>query len=723
MPRTWIVSNRLPWTCTSDVQGNTHLMRSPGGLVAAMLPVHQDGDVFWVGHGGFPADLPGLAQTLNRERLIDITIPPHDYAAYYNGAANGCLWPIFHYFPALAHFDQNEWEAYRKVNRLFAAALAERVCPGDLIWIHDYQLMLLPGMLRELIPELRIGYFHHIPFPASEVFRLLPWREEIAEGLLGADLVGFHTLEYARHFASVSGRLMGLEVRGENIHHGDRIVRTGAFPLGIDNDGIRKAMDTDAHRTALEDLEQAFTGRRLVLGVDRLDYTKGIRERLESFSSYLRHHPESRHNTVLLLLCVPSRITVGTYAHLRQDIEQLVSRINGEFGSVANQPVHYLFQSRDLPELTALYRRADVCLVTPLRDGLNLVSKEYCATREDLGGMLIISEFAGASEELGEALVVNPFDTNGVGESIHQALTMEPGERKNRMSALRKRVLEADNRAWASQFIAALDTVAALNRLHASRRLEQPSEAEVLNQRLDEAVHILAIIDGGAFIETPTQGEQRDRLIAELKRRFEDRITILLIMGAEAEINQMNLDCWLSTEFGATLRAPDGTCEETSITLAGMGSHYAEIMRILGELERKVPRSKIITGRSTLTWTMGRTTSDMAKVLLSETRHAISVILERRAWFCAGIHRGLAVRCSDVGPTQVVKSLLHKLPDSDQVTLLTIGDHCSDEALYNLFEGRNCSVAIATPVTTADYLIPDAESLIDVLRGNRTVSP
>lgn len=718
MPNTWIVSNRLPWSWVRDAHGAAGLARSPGGLVSAMLPVHQAGDAWWVGHGGYPADLPDRAGLLERERLLDVDVPAADHAAYYNGAANDCLWPVFHYFPAIARFDQACWDAYRRVNRRFADALLERVAPGDLVWVHDYQLMLLPAMLRDAQPDLRIGYFHHIPFPASEVFKLLPWREEIAEGLLGADLVGFHTLEYARHFASVSGRLLGLEVRGEDIHHGDRIVRAGAFPLGIDIDGIRAAMQAEAHHAALAALERTFAGRHLVLGVDRLDYTKGIRERLEAFAAFLRRHPAARNDTVLLLLCVPSRTEIGSYARLRQEIEQLVSRINGELGSTANQPVHYLFQSRDLPELTALYRRADVCLVTPLRDGLNLVSKEYCAARDDLGGMLIISEFAGASEELGEALVVNPFDIDGVADAIHQALTMEARERKMRMIALRRRVLEADNRAWAAQFIGTLDAVAATNRTHASRRLEHATEAAAFNHRLDEAASILAVIDGNAFTSRHARREERDRLIAGLRARFSDRIRILIVAGAEVDEEQGQPDLWTALEHGAALRSPAGEVTTVPASLADLGPHRTEILRILAELERKVPRSRTIVGRAAITWTMGRTSSDMAKVLLNETHHAISAILERSAWFCARIRRGLAVRSGTAGPTQATANLLEQLPEAGSILLLTIGDRFTDETLYDLHTDRNVSVAIATPVTAADYLVPDAATLLEVLAGH-----
>lgn len=721
MSQTWIVSNRLPWTCGGEGENPNQLVRSPGGLVAAMLPVHQAEGAYWVGHGGFPSDLPGLEAILMKDRLVDVPISAADYAAYYNGASNGCLWPIFHYFPAIANFDEANWEAYRRVNHIFAKILLERVRPGDLVWIHDYQLMLLPRLLREVMPDLRIGYFHHIPFPASEVFKLLPWREEILEGLLGADLVGFHTLEYARHFGSVSARILGLEIRGENIHHGDRIVRTGAFPLGIDTDGILGAMQSDMHQITLAELNQTFAGRKLVLGVDRLDYTKGIRERLEAFACYLRLHPEASKNTVLMLLCVPSRVAVNSYATLRQEIEQLVGRINGEYGTTANQPVHYLFQSRSLPELTALYRRADVCLVTPLRDGLNLVCKEYCAVRHDLGGMLIISEFAGASEELGEALIVNPFDTQGVAKAIHSALTMDDKERKTRMSALRQRVLEANNQAWAGLFIATLDEVAELNLQHMSRCLENPQEVLELLNRLKAAPQILAVIDDNAFTRRHARPQELDQLLVKLQARFGDRLVALVITGESVQTARVRPGIWLTTECGACLYPPMGSPIKSAVTLADLGAYRPEIMRILIELGRKIPRSRLIESSSSIAWTMGATSSDMAKVLLNETRHAITTILERSPWFCANIHHGLIVRCSTFGPAQAVELVLTQIDPENKCVLLTIGDRYTDEGLFKLQEERNCSVAIATPATTAQYLIADAPSFLEVV--SRTDSP
>jgi len=674
-----------------------------------MLPVHQSSDAWWVGHGGYPAE---MAERCLEERLVDVQVSSADYDGYYNGASNSCLWPIFHYFPAIAKFDSDWWAAYRRVNRTFATALIERVKPGDLVWVHDYQLMLVPGMLRQAMPDLRIGYFHHIPFPASEVFKLLPWREEIAEGLLGADLVAFHTLEYARHFGSVAGRLLGMEVRGEDIHHGDRIVRTGAFPLGIDTARILGAMQTTEYATARTELASAFAGKRLVLGVDRLDYTKGLRERLEAFALFLRQHPEARQDTVLLLLCVPSRVEVASYAHLRQDVEQLVSRINGEFGTAGNQPVHYLFQSRGLDVLTALYRRADVCLVTPLRDGLNLVCKEYCATRDDLGGALIISEFAGASEELGEALVVNPFDTHAVAEAIHHALTMPDAERQTRMGALRQRVLDADNRAWAGLFISELDQVANLNRVQASRRLDSPDECAEFAARLANAPRVLAVFDSEAFTDRAARTEDLDRIMGQLQRVLGNRLTCLVIVNIMRPDAQYG-GAWVATEGGALVRPPGGVFSPPITELSELDGYRSEVLRILNELSRKVPRSRMSEGRSTIIWTMGRTNSDMAKILVRETRHVIEQILARSPWFCASTRRGLVVRCGSAGPVQATETVLKQIGDDGATVLLTVGDRFTDEHLFQMHAQRNCSVAIATPLATSSYLAADASALLN----------
>ncbi|MBA3939294.1 MAG: trehalose-6-phosphate synthase, partial [Planctomycetes bacterium] len=464
---TWLVSNRLPYRL--DDLGST-LERTDGGLVTALLPVHQAGSSWWVGQGGFPAS-PELASRLETERVVDVAIPPGLAKDHYSGASNGAIWPLFHYFPEIAVFVPAEWTAYRAVNQAFADAILARAKPGDRVWIHDFQLMLLPAMLRAREASLVIGYFHHIPFPASEVLKIHPARDELINGLLGADLVGFHTLEYARHFAGSAARLLGIEAVAEELHVEDRLVRVGAFPLGIDAQGVLAAMDTAEHALAKERILSQLGGRRLILGVDRLDYTKGILERLAAFERFLRLHPQWRDRVTFVQLCVPSRIEVERYERLRQAVEREVGRINGELGTTGHAPISYLFQRRGLDDLTALYRVADVCLVTPLRDGLNLVCKEYAAASEDLDAVLVLSEFAGAAEEMGEALVVNPYDTEAVAMAIARALEMPLAERRQRMGALRQRVLEADNRDWSRGFLQAMDEVDRRNRANASRDL------------------------------------------------------------------------------------------------------------------------------------------------------------------------------------------------------------------------------------------------------------
>jgi trehalose 6-phosphate synthase/phosphatase len=356
--RVWLVSNRLPYRVDSATQA---LARGDGGLVSALLPVHRAGNSWWVGQGGFPEEDTVQAQ-MREERILDVNLPADLVALHYNGASNGAIWPLFHYFPAICKFEPAEWDAYKEVNARFADAIAERCGDRDTVWVHDYQLMLLPAMLRALKPRLRIGYFHHVPFPATEVLKTHPARSELLLGLLGSDVVGFHTLEYVRNFTAAVSRVLGFDAVAEDVHVEDRIVRVGAMPLGLDTAGVFKALTTPEHALAVEKLRGNGFGK-LILGVDRLDYTKGIPEKLLAFEAFLTKHPDWKGKVALVQLCVPSRVDVDTYSDLRLEIEQLVGRINGKLGWPGWVPIQYLFQTRPLPELTALYRCADVVRV------------------------------------------------------------------------------------------------------------------------------------------------------------------------------------------------------------------------------------------------------------------------------------------------------------------------------------------------------------------------
>lgn len=457
-----IVSNRLPVTVRSE-HGHLRITPSAGGLATALDRVHCTRNGEW---HGWPGDLSKAAVADRRvigTQLASLgCVPVHltaaEVAHYYDGFSNGVLWPLLHYQIDKVRLDAgHDWTVYREVNQRFAERIAERLEPEDVVWIHDYQLTLVPSMLRELCPWARIGFFLHVPFPAPEVFNILPWRREVSNGLLGADLVSFHTPGYRRNFCEVVNQTMGAKIVGGAVLHGTRVTRTGAHPIGIsfeEFDGGARAPGVveEAERIRVE-----ARGRKIILGVDRLDYTKGIPRRLLAIERLLERSPALREKLLFVQVAVPSREEVDSYVDLRRQVNELVGRINAHYATPTSAPIQLLYRSVSREQLLALYRAADVMLVTPLRDGMNLVAKEYVASRTDEQGVLVLSEFTGAAAELHEALSVNPYDLGMVARTIKTALSMPSEEQRTRMKRLRERVASGDVERWVDGFLRDLE--------------------------------------------------------------------------------------------------------------------------------------------------------------------------------------------------------------------------------------------------------------------------
>ena len=459
-----VVANRLPVDVTVDDDGGTTWTRSPGGLVTALNPVMAAASGAWVGWGGAPDhDLEPFE--VDGTELIPVSLSAEDVEKFYEGFSNDTLWPLYHDVISPPTFHRHWWEAYQRVNRRFAEAAARHAAKGATVWVHDYQLQLVPKLLRELRPDVRIGYFHHIPWPPLELFIQLPWRKQVVEGLLGADLIGFQRAGDASNFVRVVRRLTGLTTRGQVItlsKHGkvDRHVRAAAFPISIDSGAFDElARTAEVQARAKQIRAELGDPEVLLLGVDRLDYTKGIRHRIKAYGELLHDGRLSATSTTLVQVASPSRENVDAYAQLRDEVEQLVGRINGDYGQVGHAPVQYLHQSFPMEEMAALYLAADVMLVTALRDGMNLVAKEYVAARSDDRGALVLSEFTGAADELTGAILVNPHDIDGMKDAITYAVHIDDREARKRMRRLRRRVLGHDVEAWSQEFLAVLTAV------------------------------------------------------------------------------------------------------------------------------------------------------------------------------------------------------------------------------------------------------------------------
>jgi len=461
-----VVANRLPVDLDRAADGSQRWTQSPGGLVAALEPFLRSRKGAWVGWPGVP-DIEVDEFTDEGLVLHPVSLSSAEVRDYYEGFSNATLWPLYHDVVQPPVFERRWWDAYVRVNQRFAEASAKVAAQGATVWVQDYQLQLVPSILRELRPDLRIGFFLHIPFPPVELFMQLPWRAEIVRGLLGADLVGFHRPGGAQNFLWLAGQLIGLEssrgsvgVRSRSgiVRVGDRTVRVGAFPISIDSAGLDAlARTAEVAKRAAEVRASLGNPKTMLLGVDRLDYTKGIDLRLKALHELLREGAIDPAEVTFVQLATPSRERVEHYQRMRGDIERLVSRINGEFARVGHPVVHYLHQSVGRAELAAFYRAADVMVVTPLRDGMNLVCKEYVACKHDQTGALVLSEFAGAAAELTSAFLVNPHDLDGVKRTLLAAINVDPAEGRRRMRALRRQVLTHDVDRWARSFLDALD--------------------------------------------------------------------------------------------------------------------------------------------------------------------------------------------------------------------------------------------------------------------------
>lgn len=463
MSRLIVASHRLPITLRNDRSG-PRFEASAGGLATAMRGEHARRGGLWV---GWPGELGGLSNAerakceadLELRGLAPVDVPASELTRYYDGFSNGVLWPLLHYLLDKVRLDAHgEWEAYRRVNERFADAICERYREGDTIWVHDYQLMLLPRMLRELLPSATIGFFLHVPFPSPDVFSILPWRQEVLTGLLGADLVGFHTEGYRDNFARAVSAVLGLPKRAAHADWEGRRVSFERHPIGIDIPEFEQLAARPKVVAAAASLRAQVGDKTILLGVDRLDYTKGLLRRLLAIDRLLERRPELRERIHVVQIAVPSREKVDAYARLRREVNEAVGRINAQHGTATSSPVQLLYRSVSSEDLSALYRAADVMLVTPLRDGMNLVAKEYVVSQDPQDpGVLVLSRFAGAAEQLRDALLVNPYDTQGMAEAIQTALRMPLPERQARHQRLMACISEHDVHWWRRNFLRALE--------------------------------------------------------------------------------------------------------------------------------------------------------------------------------------------------------------------------------------------------------------------------
>src|SRR5688500_18999750 len=550
-----VVSNRLPFQL-QEKKKSVFMKESDGGLVSALKSYferEQNKDAFssvlWIGSADFPQVRWEKYKENPRARTsfdIDpIFIEPKTYNKFYNGFCNATIWPLFHYFPSIVEYDEDTFRSFFEANQQFAAKLLTILQPEDILWIHDYQLMQLPGLIREKVPEATIGFFLHIPFPSFEIFRLLhkPWKERIVAGLLGADLIGFHTHEYVQHFLKTVQMVQGYDSQFRNIFLKERVVRAEMFPLGIDFEKFHNAGLRPKVIEQRKQIRNNFHGKKIIFSVDRLDYTKGVTHRLSGFERFLDEHTDWRGKVVFILVIVPSRQIITKYSERKKMIEEQVGRINGKYSSLEWQPIIYRYSNLSFDDLCALYQSADVGLITPIRDGMNLVAKEYVASQHDKG-VLILSELAGAANEMGEAILVNPMDEEEVAQSIYMALTMPEAEQQQKIETLQKRLRDYSVAHWVNDFLKQLDEIKEHQYSQRTKHVS-PSLLENIRNQYKKATkrHLFLDYDGTLvpFSKHPNLAIPNQELIALLRRIAEDEKTsVTIISGRDSN----TLEAW-----------------------------------------------------------------------------------------------------------------------------------------------------------------------------------
>lgn len=709
-----VVSNRLPLTLRRTESG-WRTEKSPGGLATALWPMLRRTSGVWIGwsgdSSGDPAREGELERWRNEEHCLAVELPAEVAERFYEGYANQTLWPLFHHFPMALHYDAFEWNAYVEANRLFCEAVLREVQPGDRVWVHDYHLMLLPQLLRERAPELAIGFFLHIPFPPSEVFRILPRREEILRGLLGADLVAFQTHNDLQHFRSSLARVVGFDSRMDRMEVAGRFTRLEALPIGLAPEEFAGLLERDASaQQAFGRFRQRFAGKRVLLAVDRLDYTKGIPQRLGTFRRLLERAPHLRGKVVLVQVAVPSRERIPLYDKLRKQVNGMVGELNGDYSTAEWTPVVYIHRGIPRTELVALYASADVGWVTPLRDGMNLVAKEYVACQRDGAGALVLSEFAGAAAEMGEAFVVNPYDEDRTAATLEAVLAMPEEERRARMAALSARVLRNNVFAWANRFLDSL-------RQAVADRGDRPGErspllaAEQAISAFEAAGARLLLLDYDGtlvpFARTPREAVPPRSLLEALPRLVAaERTAVCLVSGrTRADLNRWFghvKGLWLAAEHGALIRHSDG---EWQPLRGGNGDWKARVRPVLEHFVDRTPGSFIEEKEYGLVWHYRLADPEFAPWLANELTSTLEQMLAETEQRAVRGHKAVEVRPAWATKGAVLAQLEAASPGVE--FRLAMGDDRSDEDLFEQMPPESFTIRVGPGHSRARFRLAD----------------
>jgi len=719
-----VIANRLPVSIIRK-KGEIAILPSPGGLATGLRTLSEESEVVFIGWPGYKP------RTKDEEKQIEATLiaehncypvflSQREIEKYYLGFSNRTLWPLFHYFSSLCTFEETEWNMYNQVNQKFLQRVLKVSNPDDVLWVHDYHLMLLPKLIRDNLQNSRIGFFLHIPFPSFEIFRILPWREDILKGVLGADLVGFHVYEYARHFLSSALRLLGYEHELGTVNVEDRIVKVDNYPMGIDVGQIKNLMQREETRKDVMKYQRTVRAdeRKIILSVDRLDYSKGIPQRLEAFKAFLTQHPEWHDKIIYMMLCVPSRTRVKDYIRLKKEIDGLVGQINGLFGTPDWTPVSYMYRSLSFEKLLSLYLVADVAWVTPIRDGMNLVAKEYVATHTDNRGVLILSGTAGSALELSEALVVNVFNRRELLEALQNAVSMPEEEQAQRMRTMRQRIIEYDLTYWINSYLGGITEAKRLQSLHAHIKLNAELKDKLLAQYSKAHKRLLLFDYDGtliSFARTPQEAKP-DKELKELLINLASnpKNNLVIVSGRDRQSLEKwmgDVPCSLVAEHGAWMRAQSNT---QWIPHKNVSTDWKQQIRpILKDYEARVPGSFVEEKEFGLAWHFRKADPELGEMRSCELFDNLNEFLSNTELQLMRGKKVIEVRIGGINKGEAAKTYLD---ERDWDFILALGDDWTDEDIFKVLPSSAYSIKIGYGMTQARFFLESPKVCRHLLR-------
>ncbi len=707
MAKLIIVSNRLP-VKLQEKDNELFYKTSEGGLATGLGSIYKKKDNLWIGWPGMvvedEAKQQKIIQDIAQENMYPVFLTETEIKEFYEGFSNETLWPTFHYFSQYAVYDQKLWETYVSVNQKYCEEILKQANPEDTIWVHDYQLLLLPSMLRERLPNCTIGFFQHIPFPSYEVFRLLPWRKEILEGMLGSDLIGFHTYDDMRHFLSSVNRLVGHGGMHGWINTGSRSLLVDSFPMGIDYEKYASVAAQDEVKKRELLYRSNLTAEKIILSIDRLDYSKGIPQRLQAFELFLQRYPEFHEKVTLVMLVVPSRDEVDQYKELKEEVDELVGRINGKYSHINWNPIQYFYRSYPLETLSALYRMADVALVTPMRDGMNLVCKEYVASKLDQKGVLILSEMAGASKELSEAMIINPNDINHLVESMRLALIMPEEQQKISMSHMQESLKRYNIHHWVSMFMDRLSYVKIKQMSMATSYLDEATFHELRDTYDTAGTRLFFLEYDGALVDyksKPLMAKPDNELLELLEKLSKNPKNKVVVVSSR---DKDNMQDWLGhlkidiiAEHGVWVKQSD-TGWQTMLSL--LDDWKRDIRLIMDLYVDRTPGSFIEEKDYALVWHYRRVETGLGELRARELVSHLNFLASTSNLQVADGQMAVEIKANEINKGHATARWLNSYPHE---FVLAVGDDWGDEEIFKSMPSEAYTIKIGNAYSVAKY--------------------